>query len=339
MVPYLLGEAAHWSEDLAGNELTRYYGQAGIRTSLPLWSVDPMRQSTLFNLNGLAHKVSLDGEYFYADAEENLDDLPLYDQLDDDATEHFRRRFNFDWFGLLAGPAGPDIPLKYDERYYALRTGMQSWVTAPSMEIADDLTLAKFAVRQRWQTKRGLPGQERIVDWIVLDVEGFFFPDADENNFGQEWGLFDYDFRWHIGDRLTLLSDGFADFFGQGLRTVTAGALITRPERGSVYGGIRSIEGPISSNILLGSVSYRMSEKWILTGGASFDLGQTGNIGQTVQMTRVGESALIRLGFNYDVSRDNFGINFAIEPRFLSSSQLGRVGGVQIPPAGARGLE
>jgi hypothetical protein len=339
VVPYLLGEAAHWNEDIAGNELTRYYGQAGVRTSLPFWSVDPMRQSTLFNLNGLAHKVSLDGEYLYADAEENLDQLPLYDPLDDDSTEAFRRRFFFDAFGVPVPVGGANVPLKYDERYFALRGGMQSWVTAPSTEIADDLTLAKFALRQRWQTKRGLPGQERTVDWIVLDVEGFFFPKADENNFGQEWGLFDYDFRWHVGDRLTLLSDGFADFFGQGLRTFTTGALITRPERGSVYAGYRSIEGPISSNILLGSVSYRMSEKWILTGGASFDFGRTGNIGQTVQMTRVGESALIRVGFNYDASRDNFGLNFAIEPRFLSSSQLGRVGGVQIPPAGARGLE
>jgi hypothetical protein len=216
---------------------------------------------------------------------------------------------------------------------------MQSWVTAPSTEIVDDLTYAKLGLRQRWQTKRGLPGQERIVDWIVLDVEGFYFPKDDRDNFGQEFGLLDYDFRWHIGDRLTLLSDGFADLFGQGLRTFTTGATLSRPERGNFYLGYRSIEGPISSNILLGSLSYRMTEKWIATGGASFDFGSTGNIGQTFQLTRVGESALIRLGFNYDASRDNLGVNLAIEPRFLPSARLGRVGGVQVPPAGAYGLE
>jgi hypothetical protein len=127
--------------------------------------------------------------------------------------------------------------------------------------------------------------------------------------------------------------------FGQGLRYATAGAVINRPERGSLYVGIHSIEGPISSNILTGSVSYRMTEKWIFTGGAVYDLSDVGNIGQTFLLTRVGESALVRIGFNYDVSRDNLGVSLAIEPRFLPSSRLGRVAGVQIPPAGAYGLE
>ena len=54
---------------------------------------------------------------------------------------------------------------------------------------------------------------------------------------------------------------------------------------------------------------------------------------------RIGESALVRVGFNVDEGRDNVGVSFSIEPRFLASSRLGRVGGVQIPPAGARGLE
>ena len=28
--------------------------------------------------------------------------------------------------------------------------------------------------------------------------------------------MFDYDFNWHVGDRFTLVSDGFFDFFSQG---------------------------------------------------------------------------------------------------------------------------
>ena len=68
-------------------------------------------------------------------------------------------------------------------------------------------------MRQRWQTKRGLPGQERIIDWITLDIEGSLFPKHDRDNFGQMLGLVNYDFRWHVGDRFALLSDGFFDFF------------------------------------------------------------------------------------------------------------------------------
>ena len=41
----------------------------------------------------------------------------------------------------------------------------------------------------------------------------------------------------------------------------------------------------------------------------------------------------------YDASRNNFGATIGIEPRFLPSSRLGRIGGVTVPPAGALGLE
>ncbi|MEO8494440.1 MAG: organic solvent tolerance protein OstA [Planctomycetota bacterium] len=338
IVPYALGEVFHISQDITAQERTRLFGQAGVRSSLPIWRTDPGVRSELFNLNGLSHKVVFESEFLWADASEDMNNFPLYEQLDDDSVEFFRRRFLSTSGGYpFAGQAS--IPLKFDERYFALRNGMQSWVTAPSTEIADDLMKLRFGVRQRWQTKRGLPGQERIVDWITLDVDGSYFPKADRDNFGQELGLLDYDFRWHVGDRVTLMSDGFADVFGNGLRTFSLGGVVTRPSQGSVYLGVRSIEGPISSNIITGSLSYRMSEKWILTGSASVDFGSTGNIGQTFGLTRIGESTLVRVGFNVDASRGNVGANIQIEPRFLSSRRLGYIGGVQIPPAGAYGLE
>ena len=40
VVPYVLGELAHWGQDINGLEVTRAYGQVGIRTALPLWRAD-----------------------------------------------------------------------------------------------------------------------------------------------------------------------------------------------------------------------------------------------------------------------------------------------------------
>lgn len=332
LTPYVLGEAAYWEEDRNAMEVSRLYGQAGIRSSMPIWRSDASVQSTLWNLDGLAHKIVLESELLYADADEDLDRFALYDPLDDDAQEHFIRRF------IGSNYAG-ELPAKYDHRFFALRSGMQSWVSAPTPEIADDLMLYRMAARQRWQTKRGLPGQQRLVDWVTLDVEATLFPRSSRDNFGEDIGLIDYDFRWHLGDRVTFLSDGFVDIFDQGLRTVTVGGMYSRPERGSLYLGFRSIEGPITSNVLTASLSYRMTEKWIARATTSFDFGPTGNIGQRVSLIRIGESALVRVGFNLDEGRDSIGVVLAIEPRFLPQSRLGRVGGVQVPPAGARGLE
>ena len=68
VVPYALGEVAYWQQDVTGADLTRAYGQTGVRASLPLWKADPAVQSILLNLNGMAHKVTLDAEFYYADA-------------------------------------------------------------------------------------------------------------------------------------------------------------------------------------------------------------------------------------------------------------------------------
>ena len=336
VVPYLLGDASYQQEALDGSDLARVYGQAGVRASLPMWRVDPTIKSLLWNVDGLAHKISFDVDAFFADASQDLGEFAFYNSIDDDAQEQFRRRFAFQTFNILPGE---DTPLQYDERFFALRSGIQSNVTAGATEIADDLSLIKFGVRQKWQTKRGLPGQQRIIDWITLDTQATLFPRANRDNFGSDFGMFDYDFRWYVGDRLSFVSDGYFDFFSQGLRTASFGANISRPGNGNAYVGFRTIEGPISSNILSASASYRMSDKWGVKAGGQVDFGETGTIGQTISLIYIGESFLYQFGFNFDNSRDNFGFRFGFEPRFTKRPQLFRPGGEAIPPAGSKYLE
>ncbi len=335
VVPFALGEVAHWQEDLNQNELTRVLGQAGVRASVPFWRVDPTLQNELFNLNGLAHKVVLGAEFLWADASENYTQLPLYDALDDDAVEFARRRFLFDTFGQTFGT---DVALRHDERNFAFRSGIQRSVTAQSTEIADDLMMGRISLRNRWQTKRGVPGRYRIVDVLTLDFETTIFPREDRDNFGETLGPTTYDMRWHLGDRTTVLSDGYFDFFDDGLRTASLGVALTRPGRSQYFVGIRSIEGPISSNVLTTAASYRISPKWILNYASTVDFSETGNIGQSGSIVRVGESLLVSVGANYDASRNNFGFKFEIVPRFIRSN-LGRIGGGYIPPVGALGFE
>jgi len=332
LAPYAMGQLGHWGEDLAGNRLDRAYGQVGLRASLPMWRVDPAVESDLWNVHGLAHKVVFTLDAFAADAEEDFTRLPLYDPLDEDAQEHFRRRFQFDTFG-------GSIPTKFDERYYALRSGLGTWVTSPSAEIVDDLAVVRLGAHQRWQTRRGMPGARHVVDWIVLDTQVSLFPNANRDNFGQELGLAEYDFRWHVGDRLTLMSDGLFDFFGSGARFVRVGSQLTRPPRGHLYLGFRSLQGPINSQVLVASWSYWMSPKWISTFSTSVDFGENNNIGQALTLTRVGESFLITVGLNVDANKNNVGVNLAIEPRFLPGVRLGRVRTRAVPVAGSQWLE
>jgi hypothetical protein len=332
VVPFLLGEAGHWGSDINGDDIQRLYGQAGIRTSLPFWSVMPDIESELWNVHGVAHKTSLNAEYSYTDSSRNVEEFLLYDEIDDDNTQHFRRRLAFQEFGGAA-----PVPPQYDERFYGVRRGLMDSVTGPS-EIVDDLQVARFGWHNRWQTKRGPEGNRRIIDWIIFDTNFELFPDANDN-FGEHAGLVDYDFRWHVGDRVTLLSSGAADFFGDGQRFFTFGASINRPARGNIYVGFRSLEGPISSNILLATLNYRMSPKWVGSAGVSFDLGSKGYLGQSASVSRIGESFIATVAFNADQTRDNIGVMFYLEPRFLPRTRFGKRTGLDVPLAGQYGLE
>jgi hypothetical protein len=345
IVPFVMGEAAHWGEDIDGQPLDRLWGQAGIRASLPMWSVDPSACSDFFNVHGLAHKVVWKAAFTASDANRDLTDLPLYDALDDDSVEEFRRRYFTTTFGIPSHtylfPDGKPYSAylkKFDERYYALRSGLQDWVTSPSSEVADDLMAVRFGAEQRWQTKRGPADNQRIVDWITLDTNMTFYPDANRDNFGTAFGLVDYDFTWHVGDRLTMLSDGLFDFFGDGQKLINVGGFLNRPPRGSLYAGFRVLEGPIQSRVLSVSYSYRMSPKWASTLGVTYDFSGSGNLGENFSITRIGESFLVSAGFNVDASRNSYGAALSVEPRF-TKSRLGSVGGATIPPAGVHGLE
>ena len=332
LIPYVSGEVGFWNQDVNGDEVTRLTGQTGVRTALPFWTVNTNVENRLLDLRGLAHKVTLRSDLLLADTNQPLDRFPLYDPLDDNAQEHFRRRFIFDTFGGV-------LPDQFDERSYAVRSGMQRWVTAGSSEVVDRTQQARFGIDQRWQTKRGLPGRERIVDLVALDFDFIYFPRPERDNFGEDVGGFNYNFRYHVGDRLTLLSDGYADVFADGLKTISLGANISRPGRGDAYIGMLSIEGPVSASILNGHLNYRLNEKWIVSTGAAYDFGQAGSIGQSLSLVRVGETALVRVGLNVDRGRDNVALNFNVEPRFLPTRRLGQLGGQLIAPAGLFGVE
>ena len=328
VVPFFLGELAHWGEDLSGNDLQRAYLHTGVRASIPMWAVNPNVKDPLFNLNGLAHKVVFDVEASYADSNRDVTQLPLYDEIEDNALEDIRRR-------IFTTP----IPAMQDPRFYLVRSGIQGVVASPTTELADDLTVARVGVRQRLQTKRGAPGQERVIDWLTFDTNASFFPEPSRDNFGNNIGLVDYDMQWHVGDRFTILSDGFVDFFSDGLQTFSGGVALNRPGRGNAFIGYRTIRGPFDSDLLILNANYRLGPKWIASGSAVFDFGPEGNIGQNLALTRIGESLNVSIGINNDVSKDNVGFSFLIEPRFFPDSVLTRKTGIDIPPAGAEGLE
>ena len=218
---------------------------------------------------------------------------------------------------------------------------MQGWVTSPSTEIADDLTAVRMGMRHRLQTKRGPLGERSgssIGSRSTPTPPGSPTPDRD--NVGEPFGMLDYDLRWHLGDRFSILSDGDADTFGDGLRTASIGVLLNRPTRGNAYLGFRTFGGIIEPERHHGHAQLPHEPEVDRLGRRVVRLRRQRQHQPIVRLHAASANrSIVDLGANYDESKDNVGVSFLVEPRFLPKLNVTRRTGIEIPPVGAYGLE
>lgn len=327
--PYALGELAYWEQDLNGQDLGRAYGKAGIRASIEFAKYMPQVRNPILGLNGLAHKVVYEMDYSYARSSADLNDIAQYNAFDENAQERFRERLLPVEFGL------PALPAQYDPRYYAVRSGAGSSVTAPYNELVDNMHVLRLGMRHRWQTKVGPPEAQRIIDWMELDLGASVFPDGNRDNFGETLGLVNGRYAWHVSPRTSFLASGVADVFSGGQKVWNVGMLHQRGGRGSAYLGYRNVNvGPIDSKLITGSFSYVMSPNlYVATAAAQFDVAEGIDRGESLTITRIGENFLLHVGLGYDRSRNNVGAAISLEPKFgsygSSSVQLNNLLGIR----------
>ena len=322
LAPFVLGEAAFWGDSFSGQSVDRLYGRAGIRASISFQRVMPFVQSDIFNLNGLAHKSLIAAEYGIAGSNQSLANIAQWNEFDDNAQERFRMR-------LVTNTFGGVLPPQFDSRFYAVRQGAGATVTAPYNELVADQQVLRLNWNQRLQTKVGPPDQQRIKDWMSLDLGASIFPNANRDNFGETFGLVNSRYAWNVGDRTSILASSMYDFFQGGQQMWSVGVLSQRSLRGSIYLGVMQVKGgTLDSQIATATYTYVMSPKWVSTATTAYDLGEGMSRGQAFTLTRIGESFLFHLGGNIDVSKNNVGLGFSIEPRLggtpgTSSTQLG----------------
>ena len=312
--PFVMGEAAFWDKGLMANDIGRFLVNAGIRASLSATKVMPFIKSRIFNLNGLTHKSNTSLEYSFTDVSRNLGELALYNEIDEDAQERFRNRAVMQVFGGLLRP-------QFDPRFYVVRSGAGTWVTAPWHELAEDQQVVRLRWRNRLQTKTGPCHNPRIRDWMLWEAGVSHFPETTDN-FGESFGLLYGNYRWNVSDRASLLADGVWDFFENSQNYWNVGLLSQRSTRGSVYVSYRHVEAEnfLQSEIVSASYSYQLSPKWISTAAVAFDVAENQSRGSSMMLSRVGLDFIVHFGFGIDTSKDNVGIAFSIEPRFGPSA-------------------
>lgn len=329
VVPYLVGDAAYYTEALNGDDRGRLYGGGGVRGSMPLSRLYPEAHSELFNVNGIFHKVVFSANYFNAFSDTSLNLLPQLDRLNDDASDQALRdmRPRLPTFYPQDAVFLANSPL-FNPQRYALRRLVDN-----RADTLDSIEVVQLGVRQRWQTKRGFPGREHIIDWMTLDLRASIFPRADRDNFGQNLGILEYDWVWNIGDRTALVSDGwFEPTIDNGPTVFNFGAVLNRTDRTSFYLGYRHID-PLEVRAVIGSLNYALSAKYALTFSASYDFGNDIQ-SNAVTITRMGTDLQVSVGLSYNSILNTVGVQFAIVPTLVP---MARQGGPLANPALASG--
>lgn len=315
LVPYGVLDLADYTQDLNGQNTGRAYGGGGLRASMPLTRLYPEVESTLFNLNGINHKIVLTGNYYVAQSSEPFTRFPQLDNVEDDATEQainditpLQPMFNPQNGAALATLGQPNS--LYNPQRYAIRR-----LVDDRIDTLDDIEVLQLDVRQRLQTKRGYPGQQHIVDWMTLDLSGSFFPHAQRDNFGNNFAFLQYDWLWNIGDRTALASTGWIDPIDDGARVFTVGGFLNRPDRTEFYLGYRQID-PVQSKAVTGAATYVFSPKYAFTFSSTYDFGlnQHQSLSNTFILTRMGSDLMVSLGFTYNALQNNFGVVFEVLP-------------------------
>jgi hypothetical protein len=329
VVPYGVLDLTYYTEDLKGTDVGRVYGGGGVRASIPFTRLYPDIQSDWLNLNGINHKIVLSGNYYAAQASTPFTNLPQLDRLNDDASDQALRDIKplEPIFNPANGLALATSPV-YDPQLYAIRRLVENRI-----DTRDDIEELDVDLRQRWQTKRGYPGLQHIVDWMTLDVSATVFPHSQRDDFGHTLGFIDYDWLWNVGDRNGFASSGTFEPFPGGARVWNFGAFYDRIDRTNLYLGYRQID-PLDSRLVIGSVSYVLSPKYALTASAAYDFGTNQSQSNTLILTRIGSDLQVSLGVTYNSITNNFGFLFEIVPNAVAQTR--RAGALQaVNPAGA----
>jgi hypothetical protein len=338
VVPYLQGQAVGWDRQINNAAMGRVWGAAGARAEVMAWKVYPWAESELMNVHGFNHKINLEADFRAAYANQNLNAIGVQDDLDDNTYEAVRR------YLALTNYAGGLLPGQYDPRHLILRRTL-SPITGTT-DIQGSMTTLHVGLHQRLQTKRGPEGKRRVVDYITLDLDTTYFPDASRDNFGKPFGQNMYNFNWFLGDRTSIQSYGWFEFWtlgGQpiyntninrhndpfGLNVITSGVNLMRPPRGQVFIGYSIIDsGPLNTSAMNVSASYWLSPKWYGTYASMYDFGNAILLSAMFSLTRVGADYLTSVGLTVDPQRSINGVPsmmFAIQisPRLSPNVKLG----------------
>lgn len=223
------------------------------------------------------------------------------------------------------------------------------WVYDEPIDAASDAGAVEIALRQRWQTKRGGPGNWRSVDFFTLNTNALIFfnePDVSEqfDKIEQFRGLYfvslpeasiprtsiNIDAEWRIADAVAALGDTQFNLEESSLATASIGLRVQQADRLGYYVGLRHIDLSIDAeddfrvngnrfvfedqDLFLFALNYQLTTKYQLTSAYSYDLAQNRMHRAEVSLVRHFDRFFASVSLRVDKLDDESAVVFNIWP-------------------------
>lgn len=200
---------------------------------------------------------------------------------------------------------------------------------------------ALLGLRQKWQTKRGPDGQQRVVDVFTLDLEaaifaneksqfdpytdfprtdGYFYPSRPEESIAQNYAR--VAFNWQLSDQTLLSGDFKMDMQEFRMATSALTLSVQRTPRLSYFFGYEGI-GDIDMNLFGWGFNYKISEKYTLAWRQSYDITRQRCIENTFAVVQKWPRWYTALSVNYDGFQDDYSLNFSMWPEGAPQTTIG----------------
>ncbi|HNX26312.1 MAG TPA: hypothetical protein PKK48_02795 [Phycisphaerae bacterium] len=207
------------------------------------------------------------------------------------------------------------------------------------IENINDTTGVLLSLKQRLETKRGAPGQERTVDWMRLNIDfawfdknaeytpgnGTFYFDRPEDSIARRYVGFDY--SWNISDRTVLMADAKYDIEEGRLDIANVGIAIQRDPRLSYFAGFRYIQ-ELEAAVGTVGFDYVINKKYSIRAMEQYDFkfDDGNNLGTSFMIVRRFPRWNVGVDFSYDnreTGEDAVTVMLMLWPEGIPEARLG----------------
>ncbi|MBI4617409.1 MAG: LPS-assembly protein LptD [Planctomycetes bacterium] len=297
LTPFAEGRYTQYDRVLSGETKDRWAAGAGSRLSANLWRVYDGVESSLFDLHRLQHIVSPEIRYEnLIDSSLDRERLLFFDEVETlSPVQEFRfrvtnrlktRRFPEPGEdGDAARPAGPELSelARIEEAFAQARPGT-------------------------------------VEEFLFLRTDLTYFPDPEDVDKENPWGIADYDFRLRPRRWLTVTSKFEWDFETDSVRSASGGvsasgrvpwgrSRLVKPDW-QAFAGLRHIQD--NSLVAITQLEYDISPKWSVLVSNQYDFNNDSNLEARLTVRRTFHEFVVDFNLERDEGEDETSFTVAL---------------------------